>query len=60
VQEVLGHFQERLAYSEEPVEDLAGERELMEIDISPTITYTESIKKFLIESRFTLDTRTIT
>ena len=28
MQEVLGCFQERLAYSEEPMEDLAGEREV--------------------------------
>jgi len=27
VQKVLGRFQERLAYSEEPMEDLTGERE---------------------------------
>jgi hypothetical protein len=27
MQEVLGHFQERLAYSEKPMEDLAGEKE---------------------------------
>jgi len=27
MQEVLGHFQERLAYSEEPMEDITGEKE---------------------------------
>jgi len=27
VQEVLGCFQERLAYSEKPMEDIAGEKE---------------------------------
>jgi len=29
VQKVLGCFQERLAYSEKPMEDLAGEKEIM-------------------------------
>ena len=29
MQKVLGCFQERLAYSEEPMEDLAGEREMI-------------------------------
>ena len=28
MQEVLGCFQERLAYSEKPMEDLAGEKEM--------------------------------
>ncbi len=28
MQEVLGCFQERLAYSEEPMEDIAGEKEI--------------------------------
>jgi len=28
MQKVLGLFQERLAYSEEPMEDLSGEREM--------------------------------
>ena len=36
MQEVLGHFQERLAYSEKPMEDLAGEEEMREtLNLTP-------------------------
>ena len=33
MQEILGHFQERLAYSEKPMEDLSSEKEMIQTSL---------------------------
>ena len=45
MQEVLGFFQERLAYSEEPMENIAGEKEMTVIIKYPVATK-ERLKVF--------------